>query len=1613
MIPMVGLSASADGLEALQKLFGALPVDTGMGFVVVHHLAPDQASDLAAILSRATQMPVCEVGDEPAVEPDHVYVIPPGRDMIVSGGRLAFLPSLRPAAHHRIDRFFRSLADDSAHLAIGVVLSGGGSDGTVGLEEIKAAGGVTFVQDDSAPHESRPRKVEASGCVDFLLPPEKIAEELARIARHSYIGSKADMQDEIPASHGTIAKIVQGATGVDFTHYKASTLRRRITRRMMLHRHETQADYEAHLRANPEEIKELYQDILISVTSFFRDPDAFEVLTHDVFPKLLAACPSDEQVRLWVVGCSSGEEVYSLAMVFMECAEAMGKMVRLQLFATDVNPRCLEQARAGWYPRNSVQDVSPDRLRRFFSEDSGGYRVRRSIRECCVFSRHNLLNDPPFSRVDFISCRNLLIYLEPVLQQKVLPIFHYALKPDGWLWLGSSESVGTTRTLFEPADLRHNIFSRRAHERPLLTRARTQTLGVLAPETASPRQPDHEALQRDAERLLLAKYAPPGVVVSAGLEIVQFQGDTSPFLAPASGAASHHLLKMLREGLAGGVREAVQRAQKESAPVRVEGLRVRSTGGLRALAVEVLPIKPDAAGKSLGFVVLFDTAEKLAPAEPPRPSWLARWGQRLFGSASATAAADRLKEDIRHLTQELVVTRESLLAVSEQHEAVVEELRSANEEAQSANEEMQSVNEELETSKEELEASNKELATLNDELNERNTELNRVNAEVRAARDYAERILENVPRPLLVLDHALRVRTASLAFYDSFQVTPADTVGRFVYDLGNRQWDIPTLRSLLEQVLPQNGEVRDFEVRQNFPGLGLRVMQLNARRLTQVAGDGSLMILFIEDVTERVHADSARRLLAAVVESSDDAIITKSLEGTITSWNRGAEILFGYTSGEVVGGPLSVLAPPERLDEMPAILARVQQGEKVEHFETQRRTKDGRLIDVSITVSPLYDTKGRIVGASKIARDISERKRAQMALQATAEQLRLVADTAPVLIAHCDREHRYKFVNEPYAARFGLRREELLGRHIAEVIGTDAYESIRAHMEKVLAGEAVYFEAAIPYERVGMQFMRYAYAPERNAHGEVVGLVAAILDITDRKRAEAVMQQNEALFSTILEQAPGGVYVVDDQFRMLEVNALARPTFAATEPVIGRDFGEVMRILWGPELGPQLADIFRHTLETGERYISPRFTHERYDLGQQRSYDWETQRLTLPNGKFGVVCYFTDTTEQRAQEEALRCAKEVAELANESKDRFLAVLSHELRTPLTPVLLALNALQHAPGLRPEVREDLAMIKRNVELETRLIDDLLDLSRITSGKVELKSEAVDLNEAVRQVCGICDQQLQDKDVRLETALGADVGSIPADPTRLQQILWNVLKNAVKFTPTQGTVRVRTTRLGPDRCELCVEDSGIGIPPEVLPRIFDAFEQGEAQITRQFGGLGLGLAITRALVERHGGNIRAESAGSGLGATFVIELPGQAPPPVVATPLEEAKKPDPEGQLRVLLVEDHADTARTLGRLLRRAGFDVIPASDITGAIAAVEQEAPDLLVSDLGLPDGTGHELMREVRAKYSVPGIALSGYGMEEDIRRSHESGFTEHLVKPVSVTELIAAIRRVGGNKG
>ena len=970
--PVVGVGASAGGLEAFTALLSALPGNTGMAFVLIQHMDPNHQSVLTSLLQKSTVMPVREVIDGMAVEPNHVYVIPPNALMTISNGFLALTPRAQhPTRNLPIDHFFHTLGDDLKSGAIGVILSGTASDGTQGLKAIKAQGGITFAQDqESAQHASMPLSAVAAGCVDLVLPPEGIAAELARINGHPYFRGVPIDEDSKALESGEdgtrkICGLLRASSGVDFRLYKPATIGRRIARRMALRKVDTQEQYAQLLIKDRNELNELYEDIFIHVTGFFRDPESIQALQHTVFARTLSN-EAPVHIRVWVPGCSSGEEVYTIAMLLAEQAGERHSKDTIQIFGTDISDRAIEQARSGIYGESSIADLTRERQRRFFSRVEGGYQIAKALRDVCVFARHDLAKDPPFSKLDLISCRNVLIYMGPVLQKRVIETFHYALKPDGHLLLGKSESLSLFSNLFTVEDTKHKIFSRRPFSSPLnmstVPMGRADASKIPAVSSAAPPMFDS---RREAERVLLDRYAPAALVVDPRLQIIHFQGNTSPFLAPATGEPSFHLLRMVRPELVVDLRTAIHQAKKQGVEIRRSGVPFQQNGTLASADIQVWPLKGGAARECDFLVVLQETSRKQQanPKESP---------------VTRAEAKTRATTELARRDRELDSLREQLRAMVQDHEAASEEMRAMNEEVLSSNEELQSTNEELETAKEELESSNEELTTLNDELQKRNAELSQLTDdlsnlltgvnipilfldadlrirrftplagnvlnliatdvgrpltdiastldvadwgeltsqviqhsqvierevrdreghwyalrmrpyktgdkrvagvlvalldidtvkrsldEAREARDFAEAIVETVREPLLVLDSGLRIVRASRAFYESFGVSPTDTEGQPFFDLNGGQWNIPQLRTLLEEILPHDSRLENFQVEHEFPSIGYRSMLLNARQIHRPSGRAPMILLAIEDVTQRTRLDLAR--LAAAQE---------------------------------------------------------------------------------------------------------------------------------------------------------------------------------------------------------------------------------------------------------------------------------------------------------------------------------------------------------------------------------------------------------------------------------------------------------------------------------------------------------------------------------------------------------------------------------------------------------------------------------------------------------------------------------------------------------------------------------------------------------------------------
>ena len=924
---IVGIGASAGGLEAVTELLSSLPAASGMAFLLAQHLDPHHASFLVEILAKKTAMPVRQATEGAAVEPNHLYVIPPNTSMRISQGRLTLRPrgeTLGPPMP--IDDLLHSLAEDQGANAIGVILSGSGSDGALAMQTIKGEGGITFAQDDESAHfTGMPRAAVSLGCVDFVLSPQDIGRELARLGAHPYLAplTRKASVDSVAADEESFKRVfasLKSGCDIDFTHYKRGTIARRLDRRMAMHNLETLREYATFLEATPSEVEALGQDLLIRVTEFFRDPDTFDALAKSVFPRLLTAHSSKTPIRIWVPGCASGEEVYSIAICLLEYLGERAGRTPIQIFGSDVNAAAVETARAGLYLENIARDVSAERLRRFFVQIGNQYRVAQSVRDLCIFARQDVTQDPPFSKLDLVSCRNLLIYLNPVLQKRVIQLFHYALNPEGVLMLGSSESIGTFSDMFSPLDdKRFKLYAKKLL--PVRTQidflgertARREPELITKPDVATgPMQPGMEPghsviaareadlLRRTADRIALARYAPAGVLCDEELNILEFRGDTAAFLAHPPGSPSLNLNKLVRPELLAELAAAIREARRDAAPVRKTGLWIAALGQRREVSLEIIPVRR-APTESGWFLIFFEEILSVRLIEAPPAGLMASLSARVRGGAKARAQAARHAErehEVAQLTRELDATRLHVRTITEEFETAREQLQSAQEELLSSNEEFQSTNEELETAKEELQSTNEELATTNDELRQRNVELNELNGELQQARDYSRAIVETVREPLLILDGDLRVVNANRAFYTMFKTRPAVTEHCLLYELGesgNRNWDIPALRRQLDEVLPTSSAFADFEVSHVFPGIGEKTMRLNATRLAW-AGH-ALILLAMEDDTERLAAFDA---LKQADRRKDEflAMLAHELRGPLAPIRNALEIWRGGNASE-------------------------------------------------------------------------------------------------------------------------------------------------------------------------------------------------------------------------------------------------------------------------------------------------------------------------------------------------------------------------------------------------------------------------------------------------------------------------------------------------------------------------------------------------------------------------------------------------------------------------------------------------------------------------------------------------------------------------------------------
>lgn len=846
--PVVGIGASAGGLDAFKKVLKTIPENSGMAYVIVQHLSPDHPSNLTEILAQHTKIPVHEIVNDINLSPNHIYIIPESNNLIAEDGVLKLHKRTRSDKTNKsIDIFFESLAQVHKSFAIGVILSGTAFDGTAGLKRIKEMGGATIAQEpETAGFKGMPQSAIDADVIDYILPPENIASQLVEI-RKSYITNHAYSEEEhIPKDEedvlNQIINLVYLRTGNDFRHYKQPTIRRRIARRMVILRRESMQDYYNILRNDKNEQDSLFNDFLIPVTYFFRDEKHFEALPTLVFPQLINNIVNNN-LRIWVAGCASGEEAYSLAICLHEYLSQKNlKEVRVQIFASDISEKSITKARAALYTPQDVQQISDTRLHNYFTKRDGHYHINKVIRDMCIFAVHNFIKDPPFARIDLVSCRNVLIYFDPFLQNKVLSSFHYSLKEKGFLFLGKSETASNAPNLFENVGKHEKIYTRKFAP------------GRYVPEAFKPSNSSREKItsydlksapetdfKKIASDILFSKYTPASVIINEHSEIVHFHGDTSPFLLPSPGKPNFNILKMAREGISFELRNALVKIKNERENIIKEHITVKDQNYTASFEILTLP------HDDLHLMVLFH--------KTPIPE---------IDQDTSSESRSSDKQRIKDLEKELNQMREDIKRVTEEQQTAFEELQTTNEELLSSSEELQAMNEELETSTEELQSNNEELMCVNDELLDRQEQLI-------STRNYSESIVKTIREPLLIIDKDFIVKSANPAFYKYFQTTEGQTEGHSFFEIGDCQWDIPEFKDLIFKMLEEKNSIEDFKINIFCSGIGRKVMMVNARKIANSKPAG-MILLALEDITELSTSNDLLKAKNAELQKYNDQL---------------------------------------------------------------------------------------------------------------------------------------------------------------------------------------------------------------------------------------------------------------------------------------------------------------------------------------------------------------------------------------------------------------------------------------------------------------------------------------------------------------------------------------------------------------------------------------------------------------------------------------------------------------------------------------------------------------------------------------------------------------------
>ena len=1494
--PVVGIGASAGGLDAFKKLLKAIQPNSGMAYVLVQHLDPHHESMLPEILQKSTPIPVLEIADEVRVMPDHIYIIPSNKMLMANDGVLQlsaratgkYLPNMP------IDLFFSSLAIVHQSHAIGVVLSGTATDGTIGLKAIRDLGGITFAQDEaSAAYKGMPQSAIEANVVDFILPPEEIPQKLLEI-KQTVNRSDEELLNISPVEEGIyqhILSMLRIRKGTDFTYYKQTTIRRRILRRMSINKSEAPSIYLDYLKENTGEQDALYQDLLIPVTTFFRDKQVFDNLCDSVLPKLVKQKQAGEPVRVWVTSCSTGEEAYTLAICLLELlGNGPGKA---QIFATDISEPAIAKARTGIYTQHEVAGIDSVRLERFFVKTNGSYQLIKQVRDICVFALHDFIKDPPFSKIDLVSCRNVLIYLQPYLQKKAFTTFHYALNPNGFLLLGKSETAASMPDLFTLVNRADKLFTRKnspARFIPVASQRSEKNSQFLKTEIP---QTDFE---KTVNEILLEKYTPPGIVVNQQMEIVQYRGATSNYMEQVSGKPTHNLFKLAKNGLAFELRNILQKAKKENKAILKENIPLQVNGNKIQISIEAIPL-PNIVEPH--YLVLFIEPAATSNSKRPVPS--------------TKAKRDEKDLYIQSLEKEFAQTREDMRSVTEEQEAANEELQSANEELLSGSEELQSLNEELETSKEELQSTNEELIS--------------VNEQVTHARLYSELIVSTIREPLLVMDKDLRIKSANTAFYETFKFKEVDTKGILIYNLGGGEWNIPSLRHLLEKIIPKKASFKDVEITVNFATSGKRIMLMNARRMKNENTSEKLILLVIEDITERKEAErklqESEAFSSSVIESSPDCIKILDSKGRLQFMNkRGMDLMEISDFDKLKNTYWWEFWDKENGEIVKDGISKALIGEKAQ-FQAWNTSSKGTLKCWEIIVLHIEtpDSVEKTHQLLCVSRDITEQVNNRVKERELLNRFHdIVLQVTVGIIILRGTDFIIEMANNAFL--------NLLGKEESEVVGKSLFMSnsaIRPVAEPLLLG---ILSTGIPYVGSELEYslkrngklekcyFNFVCQPLLEAGKPISGIVCVVNEVTELVIARNKMEAQATMVENLLMNAPGFISTLSGPDHVYQlVNEQYQQLFG-TRQIKGLPIMEAL-----PELKGQGFDLLLDKVyTTGEPYAGNEvpITLSR-DTGlpaELRYFNFSYQPMYNENKAiYSVLVFGYEVTEQviaknkniensllreKALEEKvqertleLRAANELLlskndELVKMNKElqAFTFISSHDLQEPLRKIKTFTNLIvdTEKQTLSEQGKDYFDRIQRSANRMQMLIEDLLIYSQAINH--EAKFEKTNLDKILGEVKNDLAEIIISKKAIIEAEHLCDAYVIPF---QFRQLFNNLITNSLKFSHltiaphivikskigsgtefNKGILQVSNEPLIPDKqyCHISFSDNGIGFEVQFTDKIFELFQRLHNR--EEYPGTGIGLAIVKKIIENHEGLIIATSK-LHKGSTFDIYIP----------------------------------------------------------------------------------------------------------------------------------------------